>query len=218
MSRGTRPLGWPGVMSGVFFLLIAVPTSSFSTTHVINFGGALGFAYSPDTLSVAVGDTIQWKGDFSTHPLSSTIIPDGAAPWHNGTGTLFSYVVGVPGTYQYHCDNHFSLGMVGSFNAAVTGVDTKLPSPEPLSYRLDQNYPNPFNPNTTIQFALVKPQFTILKVYDLLGREVSTLVNQRLDAGVHEIRFDASRLFSGVYLYQLQAGDFVATKKLVLLR
>ena len=88
----------------------------------------------------------------------------------------------------------------------------------PTVARLDQNYPNPFNPGTTIKYELPKLAVVRLSVFDILGREVSVLVNERRDAGVHEVKFDGSKIASGVYFYRLRAGDFEQTRKLVLLR
>jgi len=88
----------------------------------------------------------------------------------------------------------------------------------PSLFLLEQNYPNPFNPSTTIKYALPKSSMVRLSVYDLLGREVTVLVNERREAGVHEARFDASGLASGVYLYRLQTGDVTHTKRSLLLR
>jgi hypothetical protein len=88
----------------------------------------------------------------------------------------------------------------------------------PLVFGLSQNYPNPFNPSTTIKYELPKSSVVTLSVYDILGREVSVLVNERRDAGVHEVKFDASGLASGVYFYRLRGEDFVATRRLMLLK
>jgi hypothetical protein len=88
----------------------------------------------------------------------------------------------------------------------------------PQRFSLAQNYPNPFNPSTTIKYELPKSSHVSLSVYDILGREVSLLVNERRDAGVYEVKFDGSNLASGVYFYRLQAGDFVAAKKLLLIK
>ena len=85
----------------------------------------------------------------------------------------------------------------------------------PAAVGLEQNYPNPFNPSTTIKYALPQSAMVRLSVYDMLGREVSVLVNERRDAGVHEVKFDGSNLASGVYFYRLKAGEFVQTKKLL---
>lgn len=88
----------------------------------------------------------------------------------------------------------------------------------PTVFALSQNYPNPFNPSTTIQFSISHSQFVILKVYDNLGREVATLVNEEKLPGNYEVKFDGSNLPSGVYFYRLQAGNFSQTKKLLLLK
>jgi hypothetical protein len=88
----------------------------------------------------------------------------------------------------------------------------------PKTYALGQNYPNPFNPSTSIEFALPKPGFVTLKIYNTLGEEVATLVSEKLPAGKHQRVWEAQGLASGVYLYRLQAGEFVQTRKLILLR
>jgi hypothetical protein len=88
----------------------------------------------------------------------------------------------------------------------------------PKSFALRDNYPNPFNPSTTISFELPKPSDVRLSVYDVLGREVSVLVNERKGVGVHKVKFDASGLPSGAYFCRLRAGDFMATRKLMLLK
>ncbi|MBT8378059.1 MAG: T9SS type A sorting domain-containing protein [Ignavibacteria bacterium] len=88
----------------------------------------------------------------------------------------------------------------------------------PLEYALDQNYPNPFNPSTKIRYQIPEDGIVALKVYDILGSEVVTLVNDEKPAGKYEISFDASSLASGVYIYRLQAGEFVNVKKMLLLK
>ena len=85
-------------------------------------------------------------------------------------------------------------------------------------YRLEQNYPNPFNPSTKIEFAIPAQSKVEMKVYNILGQEVATLVNETLNAGNHAVTFDASRLATGVYLYRITAGSFVSTKKMLLLK
>lgn len=99
------------------------------------------------------------------------------------------------------------------FNGAVTGNSEQ---PElPGAFKLLQNYPNPFNPTTTITFDTPQSSFVNLTVYDLLGREISTLVNEEKQGGRHSVRFDASGLGSGVYFYRLSAGGFVETRRMV---
>lgn len=88
----------------------------------------------------------------------------------------------------------------------------------PTSIKLYQNYPNPFNPSTTISYLLSTGSYVTLKVYDILGREVAILVNEKEGAGMHSVRFDARHLSSGVYLYQIIADEWVATKKMIVLK
>ncbi len=88
----------------------------------------------------------------------------------------------------------------------------------PVTFALEQNYPNPFNPSTTINYQLPTNSYVTLKVLDLLGREITTLVDAPKEAGTHTVEWNAAGAASGVYVYRLCAGDYVATKKLVLLR
>jgi hypothetical protein len=90
--------------------------------------------------------------------------------------------------------------------------------PNPNEFSLHQNFPNPFNPNTKIQYTINSRQFVIIKVNDMLGKEVVTLVNEEKNTGAYEINFDASSLSSGIYFYQLRADSFIQTKKMVFLR
>jgi len=104
-----------------------------------------------------------------------------------------------------------------SHKLIVTGVASPVVG-VPAVYSLSQNYPNPFNPSTTIKYELPKTSMVRLSVYDILGREVSVLVNERKNAGAYEVKCDAASLSSGVYLYRLQAGEFTQTKRMLLLR
>ena len=98
--------------------------------------------------------------------------------------------------------------------AGVTGDEGVLPR----SFSLTQNYPNPFNPSTTITYGLPAAAHVTLKVFDILGRDVATLVNENEPPGQNSVRFDASRLSSGVYYYRIKAGSFVGMKEMLLLR
>jgi photosystem II stability/assembly factor-like uncharacterized protein len=88
----------------------------------------------------------------------------------------------------------------------------------PHEFTVSQNYPNPFNPATTIRYGLPHRTRVALAVFNTLGQQIATLVNESQEAGYHEVKFDASRLASGVYFYRIEAGDFVKTKRLLLLR
>jgi hypothetical protein len=99
-----------------------------------------------------------------------------------------------------------------------TKVDVTISEKLPIQAVLYQNYPNPFNPVTTIDYSVPKIGFVTIKVYDILGREVMTLLNENKLVGNYNVEFNASKLVSGVYFYRMQAGDFVQTKKLILLK
>ncbi|MCX6159578.1 MAG: T9SS type A sorting domain-containing protein [Ignavibacteriae bacterium] len=88
----------------------------------------------------------------------------------------------------------------------------------PINYSLSQNYPNPFNPATKINFAIPKQGFVTLKIYDIIGREIKTLVNEVKQAGYYTVDFNGSSLASGVYFYRIQSGDFVTVKRMVLVK
>jgi hypothetical protein len=110
-------------------------------------------------------------------------------------------------------------GQVIGSTGVATSVEQIHSAEVPSDFRLNQNYPNPFNPTTNIEFRVSGSGFVALRIYDVLGREVATLVNEVRPAGVYTVRWDASALPSGAYLYRLTADGVVAqTKKMVLLK
>jgi len=115
------------------------------------------------------------------------------------------------------------MGAYGGPNAVswnIVGIDDEeiKDFKMPTEFELAQNYPNPFNPSTTIRYGIKEKSSVELILYDILGRQVVVLVNEEQDAGYYKIDFNAARLASGIYFYRLQAGSFVETKKMVLLR
>ncbi|GMU95220.1 T9SS type A sorting domain-containing protein [Ignavibacterium album] len=113
--------------------------------------------------------------------------------------------------------------VVAQINEATVKYNTvlsidRIDSEIPTDFILAQNYPNPFNPNTKIQFSVSKAQSVSLKVFDVLGNEIATLVNEELSPGVYQYNFDATNLSSGVYYYKLQSGSYSETKKMILMR
>ncbi len=105
---------------------------------------------------------------------------------------------------------------VGRFRD-VTGV-SEPPESVPMEFNLSQNYPNPFNPTTTINFNIAKESLVQLKIYDLLGKEMKTLIDATMSAGNHDVYFEAKDLSSGVYFYQIKAGNFTQSKKMILIK
>jgi hypothetical protein len=120
------------------------------------------------------------------------------------------------------------LAWAGTFNGEEDVYYGRITSPlvevggqngkAPVSFSLSQNYPNPFNPSTTVSYIIPHSSFVTLKVFDLLGREIATLVSDKLNAGTHTTRWDATGSPSGVYFFRLVAGEFTQTKKMVLVR
>lgn len=116
--------------------------------------------------------------------------------------------------YIYSSTEHSTYRRLLSESTGINFISSEIPS----NYSLFQNYPNPFNPSTNIKYQISKNSFVILKVYDLLGREISTLVNELQKAGVYEIQFSNSGLTSGIYFYRMQAGNYSETKKMVYIK
>jgi len=108
-------------------------------------------------------------------------------------------------------------GLIHTVSGGVTGVAHEVTVTYPDRAALEQNYPNPFNPLTTIRYGLPSRSHVTLTVFTTLGQQVATLVEGEREAGYHEARFDGSGFASRVYLYRLQAGEFVQTRKFVLL-
>ena len=112
---------------------------------------------------------------------------------------------------------NYIFGTQDSVAQLPTGIK-QLGGNMPIQYSLSQNYPNPFNPSTIIKYSVPKQQLVTLKIYNMLGQEVATLVNNQQNAGNYEVTFNADRLASGIYFYTLNAGSFVSTKKMILLK
>jgi agmatine deiminase len=168
---------------------------------------------------------VRWRTD-STGTWTQTLLTDssgvliGSIPVQHAATTVWYYIsaktgsgrwvnkplVAPSGTYRFEVRD--------SSVTSVAGIDV------PSWFWLSQNYPNPFNPTTTIRFSIPVGTYghTSLRVYDLLGREVVTLVNEVKQPGSYEVTWDATRFATGVYLYRMNAGSFVQTKRLVLLR
>jgi hypothetical protein len=200
----------------------------------------IGYAVSPIGLSIAVssngyvspGDTV-W---ISASVYDSTGLyffaeiesPDGfpvdsIVLLNNGSGTFMNNWIVPTGVNDYFVDLKlalhdtliFEMNNIGTFTT-ITSVSGETDFPQ--TYFLYQNYPNPFNPTTVISWQSPVGSWQTLKVYDVLGREIATLVDEYSPAGSYEVEFDAKGLSSGVYFYQLKAGVFTETKKLILMK
>ena len=169
-----------------------------SLTQMVNEFKAWGSKFSPNAVAFQFGykiDTTWWKQ--YTDPASTI------------GNALRSSIANTSGLFWVD----FTVSTV----FPPTGVDSG-PAAVPLIPFLSQNYPNPFNPTTAISYQLLAIGFVRLEVYDVLGRPITKLVNEHQPPGKYTLRWDASGMPSGVYLYKLSAGDFVATRRMILLR
>ncbi len=132
-----------------------------------------------------------------------------SCPAIGSDGTLYI------GTHLSSSIQNQTMNLIAIKDTATSSVDTE---DRVYEYDLNQNYPNPFNPATTIIFQIPQTGFVTLKIYDILGKEVATLVNEQKNQGRYSVNFDASRLASGVYIYQLRVNDYVSSKKMMLLK
>ncbi len=141
----------------------------------------------------------------------------------NGNNSYTAFVfMNYPAGYTGYFPNGAGLDTqpavcyVGGWTFTATGVEDEVSAP--TGFALSQNFPNPFNPTTSIKFNVGERANVSLKVFDMLGREVATLVNEVKESGSYDVNFDAASLASGTYVYKLTAGNFVETKKMVLLK
>lgn len=166
------------------------------------------YAYDTSDLKAAPSDSIRWH--------DKTYFPDSEVAQTDETGRPRGIAFSADGNTAYLTQfNQFGFKGIQKFTKSETSVESER---IPNGYSLEQNYPNPFNPSTSISFTLGKADNATLKVYDGLGREVATLVNEFKNAGNHTVTFNASNLASGTYIYILQAGNVRLVNKMTLIK
>lgn len=148
------------------------------------------------------------------------LIPPGASQtWVSVDIPLSSFApVNLSNVFQLKFDGNGTIYLDNIYFSTMLSDVKELNNSIPTDFALEQNYPNPFNPSTNIRFSLSEASQVNLKVYNLLGQEVATLVNQFMNAGTYEVLFDASNLPTGIYIYSISAGDFKSVKKMTLVR
>jgi len=205
------------LLTTIFLILILIPAVSFSLSlHVVEVSNNI---FTPENITIEVGDTVRWINNGGFHNVkaddgSFTSGPVSSSNW------VYNHVFTEPGDNPYYCEQHGSPsggGMSGNVTVeSPSAVGDENNSPN--QFQLKQNYPNPFNPSTNIGFRISDLEFVSLKVFDVLGNEVATLVNGIKPAGEYEIKFDAAELGSGIYLYQLKTKNLVQTRKMILIK
>jgi len=171
-----------------------------------------------DVLSASLNDSkIAWyenDGNENFNPHTITTSADGAV-------SVYAVDIDGDGDMDVLSASQLDDKIAWYENLSPVGIGS-ISNEIPIKFRLSQNYPNPFNPSTSIQYAVSSRQFVSIKVYDVLGNEIATLVNEEKPAGTYEVEFStiggATDLPSGIYFYRLQAGSFIETKKMVILK
>ena len=152
-----------------------------------------------------------WRAGFNGKIMHTT---DGGYTWleqtSGATGTLKDLYFTSP-------TNGYAVGF-GTILHYTLLTDIEQQPTQPTEFKLEQNYPNPFNPSTSIQYAIGSTQLVQLKVYDVLGNEIATLVNEEKAAGIYNVQFTMNNLSTGIYFYKLTAGEYVSTKKMILIK
>ncbi len=199
---------------------LMAPEPIYHQVHDLQFSVSPSSPKVGDTLSISLN--IPWASYDRVNVVfySGDAALDSAALTHSAQTGLFTGSITTNGWPNGTIKAEANCG--GSVNAYWFGFGDVSGIYEnenlPTKFQLSQNYPNPFNPSTVISYQLTVNSFVTLKVYDVLGREVSTLVNGKQNAGYHSITFDGGNLPSGVYLCHIQAGTFSATRKMLLLK
>ena len=172
--------------------------------NFILYKGGSPIASGAAVISAAASSWTQFNVDFS---YFTNDVPDIC---------ILQILIDGPTGVDYHPGSFFLVDDI-DLTGTATSINDKRNIPDKFS--LEQNYPNPFNPSTKIQYSLPQNSFVNLKVYNAIGTEVVSLVNNVMPAGNHEVIFDASGLNSGVYFYTLKTGDnFIQTKKMILMK
>jgi plastocyanin len=200
-----------------FLMLLIISTSGYSQSlHTVELSN---FQFSPDNLTIEVGDTVRWSNVEGTHNVladdnSFTSGPAAPAPW------TFEHVFTATGNNPYYCEPHGGAGGSGMSGVIIVELPVSVADDGSIvnKFELNQNYPNPFNPTTTIKYSIPANGIITLRVFNAIGEEVSMLANEIKEAGTYDVSFNAAQLSSGIYFYRLQAGSFVETKKMILLK
>lgn len=204
------------LLISLLIILILSGISLSQTTHDVTVSN---FSFSPAELTIAVGDAVRWTNVLGTHNVladdnSFTSGSAAPAPWE------YTHTFTAAGNNPYYCEPHGGPGGSGMSGVITVMAPVSVPEDELIAneFELKQNYPNPFNPSTRINFAIPNASFVNLKVYDVIGNEIATLVSEEKQAGNYEIDFNAAELSGGIYFYQLRAGKFIESRKMTLLK
>ncbi len=162
----------------------------------------------------AVPRTIRYKGYNGTTWSNSVQVSDDGIDVTGIQKPEVGELAGDVPVFAYGGANYIGV-YFDNFSWTPTSVENEL---TPVAFSLEQNYPNPFNPATMIKFNIPEATNVSLKIYDVLGNEIATLLNEEKNKGSYEVNFNATNLSSGIYFYKLEAGNFVQTRKMILMK
>lgn len=227
--RYTRPDEFSGFNTIPDTLLRGMAVESFDIHPVTGYLWASAGSLN-DTPDAPWQPQTWYAFDYAELDPETTPVPVDSIRWVKGAGVEGEYGQARPRGIDFSLDG--TVAYVAGFSATDTEFDVQKFTTDqvftsnenegvaelPKGFELEQNYPNPFNPTTNINYSIDQAGAVTLKVYDMTGREVATLVNERMSAGSHQVTFDASNLSSGVYLYSLQANGVRLTNKMTLIK
>lgn len=222
-------VSWYSSVDSTGFNIVHISDAWLVSTRFLCGTDSLGFFATGGSSSYC--DSIQiWINPTNTLPQNftvklATIVWPIGSPY--GQFTKYRYRLGqfsgqtIAIGFRYFMNLQDANGLLVQLDDIYVGATVgiqNISSEIPKSYKLGQNYPNPFNPATNIEFDLPKKAFTTLKVYDILGKEVASLLEKNIEAGSYKIDFNAANLSSGTYFYRLTTQDFVQTKMMMVVK
>lgn len=210
--------GGPGeTIASIKTILSAFDTSGKSTTFMVGKPfNVVGGPFSPESIFVGIEWTPATNDTFSLFADSAGQGEKAFRAWEQLNGAEYKYQrFDESSAYTWALDVDLWIALL--YKQGLLAVRNEL-GEIPKQFHLEQNFPNPFNPTTNIQFSVTKGASVSLIVYDMLGKEVATLVNEYLEPGNYTSMFSARSLSSGMYYYRLQSGNNVETKKMVMMK
>jgi plastocyanin len=198
----------------IIFITLSLNPGFAQTTHNV---ALVGNTFSPGELTIKVNDVVRWTNNGGLH---NVVADDNSFSSGNASTAIwvFEHTFDTEGTYGYHCTEHGGPGF-GMFGTIIVEGPTDVKDDlVKADYQLHQNYPNPFNPKTIIEYSIPESGNVVIKVFNVTGALERTIISKYHTSGNYSVEFNSEGLSSGIYFYQLIAGDFINTKRMILLK
>ena len=197
-------------VAAVLVVILSIPQAARAILYEVEIED---FSFIPSRLNINPGDMVEWR---NRDNVGHTATSDNDI-WDSGLlarDETFTYTFTIEGVYPYHCSPHpFMVDTI--VVGTPTGVDGQSSS-TPEQFEVSQNYPNPFNARTAIEYSLPQDSHVRIVIYNLLGQNIETLVDQVQTAGIQRVVWNAADVPTGVYFYRLETGEFTQTRKMLL--